>query len=139
MLFMEGQKARGAFVLCTGKAKLSTTSRDGRTIITKMSEHGDVLGLSATISHSPYEVTAEMIEPGQANFISADVLLYFLRDYGEVALRVAQQLSHNYRSAYGGIRTLALNTLLAKGLPNSCWSGQRNGETQAILYICVWF
>ena len=30
MLFMEGQKGRGAFVLCTGKAKLSTTSRDGR-------------------------------------------------------------------------------------------------------------
>ena len=25
MLFMEGQQGRGAFVLCTGKAKLSTT------------------------------------------------------------------------------------------------------------------
>jgi CRP/FNR family transcriptional regulator len=72
ILFIEGQQSRGAFVLCTGKAKLSTASRDGKTIITKISEHGDVLGLNATISGRPYEVTAEMVEPGQANFIPSD-------------------------------------------------------------------
>jgi len=33
-----------------------------------------------------------MLEPGQANFIAADALLQFLHDYGEVAIRVAQQL-----------------------------------------------
>ena len=108
MLFIEGQQARGAFVLCTGRAKLSTTSRDGKTIITKISEHGDVLGLNATISNRPYEVTAEMVEPGQANFISSDALLSFLHDFGEVALRVAQQLSRNYYSAHEEIRTLGL-------------------------------
>jgi CRP/FNR family transcriptional regulator, cyclic AMP receptor protein len=109
MLFMEGQQGRGAFVLCSGKAKLSATSREGKIIITKISEHGDVLGLSATISNRPYEVTAEMIEPGQANFIAADALLRFLNEYGEVALRVAQQLSRNYYSAYEEIRTLGLS------------------------------
>jgi len=109
MLFMEGQQGRGAFVLCSGKAKLSTASREGKTIITQISEHGDVLGLSATISNRPYEVTAEMIEPGQANFIAADALLQFLNEYGEVALRVAQQLSRNYFSAYEEIRTLGLS------------------------------
>lgn len=108
MLFIEGQQGRGVFVLCTGKAKLSTTSREGRTVITKISQHGDVLGLNATISNRPYEVTAEMMEPGQANFIAADALLQFLHDYGEVALRVAQQLSRNYYSAYDEIRTLGL-------------------------------
>jgi CRP/FNR family cyclic AMP-dependent transcriptional regulator len=55
ILFMEGQQGRGAFVLCTGKAKLFAGTRDGRTIITKISAHGDVLGLSATISSYPYE------------------------------------------------------------------------------------
>ena len=109
MLFMEGQKGRGVFVLCTGKAKLSAASREGKTITTKISEHEDVLGLSATISNRPYEVTAEMIEPGQANFIAADALLRFLNEYGEVALRVAQQLSRNYFSAYEEIRTLGLS------------------------------
>src|ERR1700752_4888489 len=104
MLFIEGQQPRGVFVLCAGKAKLSTSSSEGKTIITKISDAGDILGLNATISNRPYEVTAEMIEPGQANFIARDALLNFLREYGEVSLRVAQQLSRNYYTAYEEIR-----------------------------------
>jgi CRP/FNR family transcriptional regulator, cyclic AMP receptor protein len=108
ILFIEGQQPRGVFVLCRGKAKLSTSSSEGKTIITKISEPGDVLGLNAAISNHPYEVTAEMIEPGQANFITRDSLLQFLCEYGEVALRIAQQLSRNYYAAHEEIRTLGL-------------------------------
>jgi CRP/FNR family cyclic AMP-dependent transcriptional regulator len=108
MLFIEGQQPRGVFVLCTGKVKLFTSASDGKTIITKISEAGDVLGLNATISNRPYEVTAEMMVPSQANFIARDALLQFLRQHGEVALRVAEQLSRNYYAAHEEIRTLGL-------------------------------
>jgi len=108
MLFIEGQQPRGVFVLCLGKAKLSTSSREGKTIITKLSESGDVLGLNAVVSNRPYEVTAEMMEPGQANFIPRDSLLQFLKEFPEVALAVSQQLSRNYYVAYEEIRTLGL-------------------------------
>src|SRR5499427_7617491 len=110
MLFIEGQQPRGVFVLCAGKAKLSTSSREGKTIITKLSEAGDVLGLNAVVSNRPYEVSAEMMEPGQANFIPRESLLQFLREHGEVALRVAELLSRNYYSAYEEIRTLGLTS-----------------------------
>src|SRR6202158_4577336 len=108
MLFIEGQQPRGVFVLCAGKAKLSTSSSASRTVHTKIAEPGGVLGLSATISNRPYEVPAEMIEPGQANFITRDALMHFLREHGVVALRVAEELSRNYYTAYEGIRTLGL-------------------------------
>jgi CRP/FNR family transcriptional regulator, cyclic AMP receptor protein len=110
VLFIEGQQPRGVFVLCTGKAKLSTTSSEGKTVITKISQAGDVLGLNAAISNHPYEVTAEMTEPGQANFIPRDALLEFLKQHGEVAFRVAEQLSRNYYAAFEEIRTLGLTT-----------------------------
>lgn len=110
MLFIEGQQPRGVFVLCTGKVKLSTSSKEGKTIITKISDPGDVLGLNATISNRPYEVTAEMVEPGQANFIARDSFLHFLRENGEVAVRVAEQLSRNYYTAYEEIKTLGLTS-----------------------------
>jgi CRP/FNR family transcriptional regulator len=110
MLFIEGQQPRGVFVLCAGKAKLSTSSREGKTIITKLADAGDVLGLNSVISNRPYEVTAEMMEPGQANFIPRESLLHFLREHGEVALRVAEQLSQNYYTAHEEIRTLGLTT-----------------------------
>jgi CRP/FNR family transcriptional regulator len=98
------------FVLCTGKVKLSTSSSEGKTVITKISDAGDVLGLNAIISNHPYEVTAEMIEPGQANFIPRDDLLRFLREHGEVAVRVAEQLSRNYYTAFEEVRMLGLTS-----------------------------
>jgi CRP/FNR family transcriptional regulator, cyclic AMP receptor protein len=110
MLFIEGQQPRGVFVLCAGKVKLSTSSKEGKTIITKLSDAGDVLGLNATISNRPYEVTAEMVEPGQANFIHRESFLQFLREHGEVAVRVAEQLSRNYYTAYEEIKTLGLTS-----------------------------
>ncbi len=109
MLFIEGQQPRGVFVLCAGKVKLSTSSREGKTIITKISDSGDILGLNAVISSRPYEVTAEMMEPGQANFIPRDSFLLMLKDSPEVAVKVAQQLSRNYYTAYEEIRTLGLS------------------------------
>ena len=108
VLFIEGQQPRGVFVLCAGKVKLFTSSKEGKTIITKLSEAGDVLGLNAAVSNRPYEVTAEMVEAGQANFIARDAFLQFLREQGEVAVRVAEQLSRNYYTAYEEIRTLGL-------------------------------
>jgi CRP/FNR family transcriptional regulator, cyclic AMP receptor protein len=110
MLFMEGQQPRGVFVLCMGKAKLSTSSREGKTIITKITEAGDIMGLNATISNVPYEVTAEMMEPGQANFIPRDPLILMMKEFPEVALRIAEQLSRNYFAAHEEIRTLGLAT-----------------------------
>ena len=110
LLFIEGQHPRGVFVLCMGKAKLSTSSREGKSIITKIAEAGDLLGLNATISNVPYEVTAEMMEPGQANFVPREPLILMMREFPEVALRIAEQLSRNYFAAHEKIRTLGLAT-----------------------------
>src|SRR5271169_5120784 len=108
-LFVEGQPARGVFILCAGHVKLSTSSSDGRTLILRISDPGDLLGLPATISGRPYEVTADVIEPTQANFISRADFLNFLREHGEAALRVAQELSETYQSAFAEMRTIGLS------------------------------
>ena len=132
VLFIEGQQPRGVFVLCAGKVKLSTSSKEGKTIITKLSSSGDVLGLNATMSNRPYEVTAEMVEPGQANFIARDAFVSFLRDYGEVAARVAEQLSRNYYIAYEEIKTLGLTTSPSEKFAKLLltWSSESNDATK---------
>src|SRR5215469_10106075 len=68
-LFVEGQSPRGVFILCSGRIKLSTSSADGRSLIVRIAEAGEVLGLPATVTGKSYELTAEVIEPTQANFI----------------------------------------------------------------------
>jgi CRP/FNR family transcriptional regulator, cyclic AMP receptor protein len=108
-LFVEGQPARGIFILCSGKAKLSTSSADGKTLILRIAEPGEVLGLPASVTGTCYELTAEVVEPAQSKFISRSAFLAFLKDNGEAALRVAQQLGEAYHLVIAEMRTICLS------------------------------
>ncbi len=109
VLFVEGQNPRGIFLLCKGRVKLALCSSTGKTLIMKVVEPGEVLGLSATISGKPYEVMAETAEPCQINFVRRDDFLRFLRQHTDAGLRVAEQLSSKYISACRDIRALSLS------------------------------
>jgi len=50
VLFVEGQKPTGAFVVRKGCVKLSASSADGKSLIVGRAEAGDVLGLPTAIS-----------------------------------------------------------------------------------------
>ena len=115
-LFVEGQAPRGVFILCQGKIKLSTTSADGRTLILRIAEPGDVLGLAAMVTGKPYELTADALEPSQATFISRADFLKFLRKHGEATLRVAQQLARTYDAAIDEMRMIGLSHSAAEKL-----------------------
>jgi len=135
-LFVEGQPSRGVFILCTGHVKLSTSSADGKTLILRISEPGDLLGLPATISGRDYEVTADVIEPTQANFISRTDFLNFLREHGEAALRVAQELSETYQAAFAEMRTIGLSHSAREKLARFIldWSAHHPSDNGAIKF-----
>lgn len=115
-LYVEGQSPRGVFILCNGRVKLSTSSADGRTLILRLAESGDVLGLPGTLTGKPYELTADVLEPTQANFIHRQDFLNFLRDHGDAALRVAQELGEIYHSAVSEMRNIGLSHSVAEKL-----------------------
>src|SRR6202161_2725076 len=135
-LFVEGQASRGVFILCAGHVKLSTSSSDGRTLILRISEPGDLLGLPATISGRPYEVTADVIEPAPANFISQADFLNFLREHGDAALRVAQELSESYQTAFAEMRTIGLSHSAKEKLARFIldWSEHHPSDNGAIRF-----
>ena len=129
VLFVEGQSPRGIFVLCKGRVKLSICSTDGKTLILKIAEPGEVLGLSATVSGKPYELTAETVDPCQVNFVKREDFLRFLREHSDACLRVAEQLSDKYNSACREIRSLGLSHSAGEKLAKLLleWSA-KNGE-----------
>lgn len=109
LLFLEGQPSRGVFILCTGRAKLSTTSAEGKSIILRIAEPGEVLGLTSVIAGTPCEATVEIMEPTQANFIAKADFIRFIDQNAEVGMKVAHQLTHNCQCAYEEIRSLGLS------------------------------
>ena len=109
ILFAEGQAARGVFVISKGRVKLSASSPDGKALITRMADLGEVVGLPGTISGKRYEVTAQAFEPVEVSFIRRKPFRDFVRAHGEVGLRVAEILSDIYRATYQEVRYLGLS------------------------------
>ncbi|HXG67427.1 MAG TPA: Crp/Fnr family transcriptional regulator, partial [Blastocatellia bacterium] len=108
LLFVEGQLPRGVFVICAGRVKLSTCSKDGKALITRLAEPGEILGLSAAILGIPYESTAETLDPCQINFIRREDFLRLISDHSAACLKAAEHLSSHYHHAHEQARSLGL-------------------------------
>jgi CRP/FNR family transcriptional regulator, cyclic AMP receptor protein len=107
-LMREGQAARGVFVLCQGRVKLSVCSEAGKRLTLRIAGPGEVLGLSASLSGGPYEVTAETLDNAQVAVVKRKDLLRFLRDHREACLQVVQLLSQDLHTAYDRVRCIGL-------------------------------
>jgi len=81
LLFVEGEEARGVYILCSGRVKQTMLSAAGRTLIVNVVEPGQVLGVSAAMLGKPYEMTAETLMPSQVDFVRKDDFLRFLQKY----------------------------------------------------------
>jgi CRP/FNR family transcriptional regulator len=108
-LFLEGQPAKGVYLLCAGRAKLSTYSEDGKAIILCIAEAGEVLGLSANIAGSQHETTAQATEDCRIGFVGRQDFLDFINSHHEASLNALRQLSSNYRAAHQQICSLGLS------------------------------
>jgi len=67
-----------------------------------------MLGLSAVISGTEYELTAETAMPCRVNFVPREPLLDLLQRHGGAGLRSVKALSREFQSAYRDINDLIL-------------------------------
>jgi CRP/FNR family transcriptional regulator len=109
VIFLEGQTPRGVFLLSQGQAKLSITSRDGKTFILRMANPGEVLGLDAVVTGRPYRVTAETMQPSQLNFVNREEFLRFLKEHSDAGLHAAQHISRYCQDLYDVVRSVGLS------------------------------
>ncbi len=109
VIFVEGQTPRGVFMLCQGRAKLCTTSRDGKAFILRIAKPGEILGLDAIVTGKPYQVTVETMQPSHLNFVNGEDFLRFLQEHSDACLRAAQQISRDCRHAYDVVRSIGLS------------------------------
>ena len=106
-LFVEGILPGGAYILTKGRAKLSTLLENDRIIILRVVPAGQFIGLNATVSNKPYEVTAETMTSCEVIFIKRGDLLRILSEDPQTRLGIIRLLSREYRIALEQIRILA--------------------------------
>ena len=81
VLFAEGESARGVYILRTGSAFVSISSSEGRVVILRTAQAGDVLGLNAVLRHSFYDATVKTLEPSRVNFVSRSDLMELVENW----------------------------------------------------------
>jgi len=129
LLYVEGERPRGVFILCKGRVKLTTSSSEGKTLITKMSETGEILGAGETILGNPYQVSAETVEPCQVTFVRREDFMRLLNERPDTCMRTVQQLSAMVMSAQREIRSLGLSQTTTEKLAKLILNWCDNGET----------
>ncbi len=108
-IFRAGDACGSVYILCSGRAKLSVTSREGRILILRIARFGEVLGLSAALTGQPYyEVTAETVTPCRLRKIRRQLLLDFLARSADASMRAAITIAQEYKTALCEARRLAL-------------------------------
>ena len=107
VLFSEGRPVRGIYILCDGRAKLSICAENGKRLALRIAGPGEVLGLGACLSNTPYEVTAELLDRSQVVFVRRKDLVKFLREYPTICMEVVRMLSQDLHGAYERVRSIA--------------------------------
>lgn len=97
-VYLEGQRYRGAYVLCAGRIKMTRTAGDRKHIV-RIVEPGDVIGLAeATGAVSRYRSSAQAIDPSQVRFVPRGWFLDFMRSHEDICERAMRQLSDQCES-----------------------------------------
>lgn len=129
IIFLEGEKARGVYVLYEGRANVLTTTIEGKTLILKTALPGDVLGVTSVLAGTSYGFTAETIEPCRFAFIAHKDFLKFVKENSEGCLYFAHHLSRECHSAHEMIRSMGnpVSKRLARFLISCCVGGYVTG------------
>ncbi len=98
-LLEEGQLPEGIFVLLHGSVKLFVSLKCGKSLILRLVQSGEVLGLSATMSSTPAEYTAETLSPTQFLYVPRKDFLTLLEQHPAICISVVEVLSHQLREA----------------------------------------
>ena len=91
-LFRRGDGVKGVFLICSGTIRLGL-EHDPAVFPSRVAEPGSILGLPATMSDSPYSLTAEVLEDCKVIFVPRETLLGLMRDHHDLCFDIMRILT----------------------------------------------
>jgi CRP/FNR family transcriptional regulator len=134
VIIAEGEPARGVYVLRSGRATVQISSSEGRVVMLRMVQTGDVLGLNAVLRNLPYDATVKALEPCRTDFVARQELIELI-EQSETGARavlmvLSQELSELTELAKLLLLTQTVNGRLAKLLLE--WSKANGSDASRV-------
>ncbi|MBI4425167.1 MAG: Crp/Fnr family transcriptional regulator [Elusimicrobia bacterium] len=107
VVFYEGDRPRGLFVVCTGKVKVFKSSRTGQQLVTRIESPGDLVGHRSLLAGDSYSGTAETMEESVISLVDEPSFKDFLMKHPKAALALLGALAHDVRRGEDKARDIA--------------------------------
>ena len=114
MLFMQGDRAEGFYVLLSGKVKVMKLSSQGKSQILGVFGPGDSVGEVAVFEDGTYPAYAQAIEDSTLAFLPRDRFIQVVRENPDLALGMMAILSRRLRRLTSLAESLALKEVPAR-------------------------
>jgi CRP/FNR family cyclic AMP-dependent transcriptional regulator len=97
--FYETETCHSVFLVCSGRVKLVTASRAGRTLLLRLAGEGELLAAANAVAGTPYSYSGVAAEPTVLSAIPRETFLRLVSSYPELAGRLSRSLSEEYEFA----------------------------------------
>src|SRR6185369_14161854 len=95
VLFSEGEPVRGVYILRSGRASVSISSSEGRVVMLRTAQAGDVLGLNSVLRNGSYDTTVKALERCRTDFIPRAQLIELMEQSEAGARAILKMLSRD--------------------------------------------
>jgi CRP/FNR family transcriptional regulator, cyclic AMP receptor protein len=118
VLFTEDQPAKGVYLVLGGIAKVSISSPQGKLMIIRVAQAGELLGINATMTGLPYQATAETWRKCSTSFMPRAEFIALQRRDEHFREQVQIAVSRYVVELFGITRRLLLAETAAEKLAN---------------------
>jgi len=111
VIYYEGDKGNGLYLLISGKVKTVKLAEDGRELMTGLYSTDDYLGINAVLANEPYSDTATALEDCKLCLIPTDQVERLINLYPDVTGQFIKLLSNNIRDKEEQLLQLAYHSV----------------------------
>jgi CRP-like cAMP-binding protein/CheY-like chemotaxis protein len=111
VIYYDGDKGTGLYLVISGKIKTIRLAEDGRELMTGIVGSDEYLGVNALLSNEPYTDTATALEDSVVCLIPKDQLEQLLNLYPDVAREFIKLLANNIRDKEDQLMQLAYHSV----------------------------
>lgn len=96
LVFNEGERPAGLFIVCKGRVKLCKTSPSGQQLISRIEQAGDLLGHITLFAGGNFQYSGEAMGETLVSFIDYSLFIeHFIKKHPEAAIAIMQALARD--------------------------------------------
>ena len=114
IIFHEETPSYGIYILCSGKAKLTNSSRFGQQKILKIISGGEIIEKNGLFNAGKHTVAAETLEPSEITFFEREDFLNLLRRNPDLSIGLINVLSQELQQSQNKISHLTFKDAKAR-------------------------